>query len=288
MKNKDDQNLCLSEALAYGRSILSEAGISDAQTDAWQLLEHVCGCDRTYYFLHMEEELTIEQTARYKELIQKRAEHIPLQQITGIAYFMGLEFFVNEHVLIPRFDTEVLVEEVLKRIQGEAHILDMCAGSGCILLSLLHEKRTCTGTAADISQEALLVAKKNSERLGIEASFVQTDLFEHIEEKYDIIVSNPPYIPSDVISTLDVEVKEHEPILALDGMADGLYFYRRIIAQAAAFLKENGYLCFEIGYDQGKDVSALMQEAGFEQVIVIKDLSGLDRVVIGGKPCLTN
>ncbi len=278
----------LSSALIYGRKTLEEVNIVDAQVDAWELLEFTCGCDRTYYYLHMDEELSPEQEQLYRERIEKRASHVPVQHITGKAYFMGLEFFVNEHVLIPRFDTEVLVEEVLKRTKEGACILDMCTGSGCILLSVLYEKKDCIGVGADISERALAVAQKNADSLGISASFVHTDLFEHIAGKYDIIVSNPPYIRTDVIDTLEVEVKEHEPVLALDGMADGLYFYRKIVAQAPEFLRENGYLCFEIGYDQGEAVSVLMKDGGFEQVTVIKDLSGLDRVVIGGKPCLTN
>ncbi len=278
----------LSSALLYGRKTLENAQIADAQVDAWQLLEYVCGCDRSYYYLHMDEALSADQEEAYRNCIQRRAARIPLQHITGKAYFMGLEFLVNEYVLIPRFDTEVLVEEVLNHIKGGEHILDMCTGSGCILLSLLHERPDCTGVGADISEKALEVAKRNADKLNIPVNLIQTDLFEHIVQKYDIIVSNPPYIQTEVIATLEDEVKKHEPMLALDGMADGLYFYRKIIAQAMDFLKEKGILCFEIGYDQGEAVSALMREHGFEQVVVIKDLSGLDRVVLGGKPCLTN
>jgi len=278
----------LSSALLYGRKTLEEAGIADAQVDAWALLEEVCGCDRTYYYMHMDEEITEERETSYRSLIEKRANRIPLQHILGKAYFWGLEFFVNEHVLIPRFDTEVLVENVLKKIRGQEHILDMCTGSGCILLSLLHERPGCTGVGADISEKALEVAKKNANELGIAADFIQTDLFENITEKYDIIVSNPPYIPTRVIESLESEVKLHDPMLALDGMEDGLYFYRKIIGQAGAFLKAGGSLCFEIGHDQGEAVSVLMIEAGYENVVVIKDLSGLDRVVTGGKPCLTS
>lgn len=278
----------LSSALLYGRNTLEAAKIADAQIDAWALLEEVCGCDRTYYFMHMDEEMSSEKESEYKEKIQLRANRIPLQHITGKAYFWGLEFFVNEHVLIPRFDTEVLVETVLQKMKGNERILDMCTGSGCILLSLLSEKTGCTGVGADISTDALAVAKKNANNLQIQATFVETDLFEHITEKYDIIVSNPPYIPTKVIETLEAEVKLHDPMLALDGMEDGLYFYRKIIEQAGAFLNEGGSLCFEIGHDQGVAVSELMRAAGYEDVVVIKDLSGLDRVVTGGKPCLTN
>lgn len=278
----------LSEALVYGRKTLEEARIADAQVDSWQLLEYVCGCDRSYYYLHMDEALSGEQEQHYLRCIHKRASRIPLQHITGKAYFMGLEFEVNEQVLIPRFDTEVLVEEVLKRITGSMDILDMCTGSGCILLSILHEKGDCRGTGADISEQALNVAKKNAARLELDPVFIHTDLFEHIEEKYDIIVSNPPYIPTKVIETLEEEVKLYDPILALDGMEDGLYFYRKIVKHSVDFLKDGGFLCLEIGYDQGAEVTRLMEKQGYDQVTVIKDLSGLDRVVIGGKPCLTN
>lgn len=278
----------LSEAYAYGRKTLENAKIADAQVDSWQLLEYVCGCDKSYYYLHMEEPLTEEQEAQYKACIQKRASHIPLQHITGIAYFMGLEFTVNEHVLIPRFDTEVLVEEVLKRIKGQERILDMCTGSGCILLSLLHERPMCTGTGADISEKALEVARKNAAALDLNPTFIQTDLYEHICEKYDIIVSNPPYIKTCEIAALEEEVRLHDPMLALDGMADGLYFYREIVKRSHEFLTEGGFLCFEIGYDQGADVLTMMEAQGYENVTIVKDLAGLDRVVIGGKPCLTN
>lgn len=278
----------LSEALIYGRNILETVNIADAQVDSWQLLEFVCGCDRSYYYLHMDEEMSEEQTAQYQMCIKKRASHIPLQHITGKAYFMGLEFEVNENVLIPRFDTEVLVEEVLKRMNGSEKILDMCTGSGCILLSLLHERPDCKGTGADISEKALEVARRNASRLNLDSIFIQTDLYEHISEKYDIIVSNPPYIRTGVIETLEDEVRLHDPMLALDGMEDGLYFYRKIVEHSMEFLTDGGLLCFEIGYDQGQAVSEMMQARGYENVIVVKDLSGLDRVVIGGKPCLTN
>lgn len=278
----------LSSALLYGRKTLEEAGISDAQVDAWQLLEFTCGCDRTYYYLHMDEELMKEQESAYRACIHKRAQRVPLQHITGKAYFMGLEFQVNEHVLVPRFDTEVLVEEVLKHIKGGEHILDMCTGSGCILLSILHERPACTGVGADISENALKVARQNAELLKLSADFICTNLFEQIVQKYDIIVSNPPYIRTSVIATLEDEVKKHEPMLALDGLEDGLHFYRNIISKAADYLKDEGLLCFEIGHDQGLQVLELMQEAGYQKVRIIKDLSGLDRVVLGGKPCLTN
>lgn len=298
----------LSSMLRYGKKVLEEASISDASVDAMELLQFVCGIDRNYYYMHMDEEVSSEKQMEYEELIEKRASHIPLQQITGRAYFMGLEFFVNEHVLIPRFDTEILVEETLKcvdeyvkkNVQESAEddanestkrnikVLDMCTGSGCIILSIKDMKPEMEAAGVDISEEALAVAKKNAENLQLPVKFIQSDLFTHIQEKYAIIVSNPPYIPTAVIETLDAEVKDHEPMLALDGTADGLHFYRKISKQALEYLEDGGYLCFEIGHDQGPAVSEFMKELGYINVKVVKDLSGLDRVVLGGKPCLTN
>lgn len=273
----------LQAMLGYGKKKLTEAHIADAAVDAWELLEYVCGMNKNYFYMHPDEEVPDENVEKYQELLKRRAAHIPLQQLTGYAYFMGMKLSVNEHVLIPRFDTEVLVEQVLKLIRGNEHILDMCTGSGCILLSLLHERPSLTGVGADISEEALKVAGENADRLGIPAEFVQSDLFSHISEKYDIIVSNPPYIATEVIQVLEEEVRCHEPLLALDGMEDGLYFYRRIISGAWGYLKDGGHLCFEIGFDQGEAVSSMMRDAGYREVKVIRDLGGLDRVVIGGK-----
>ncbi len=278
----------LSSMLHYGKNVLEEALIADAAVDAMELLQFACGIDRSYYYMHMMEAVSPEVIETYDELLKKRCSHVPLQQITGCAYFMGLPFRVNEHVLIPRFDTEILVEEVLKRIKGKEKVLDMCTGSGCIILSIADAKPEIRGTGVDISEQALAVAEENAKRLKIPATFVHSDLFTHIHEKYDIIVSNPPYIPTDVIETLDMEVKDYEPMLALDGMADGLHFYRKITGQAMEYLEDGGYLCFEIGHDQGAAVSELMKDFGYINVKVVKDLCGLDRVVVGGKPCLTN
>ena len=188
---------------------------------------------------------------------------------------------MNEHVLIPRFDTEILVEEVMKELHDGFSILDMCTGSGCILLSLLKYSNNCSGVGVDISENALAVAKENQKRLGLDASFVQSDLFEQITGKYDIIVSNPPYIRSDVIPTLMEEVRLHEPVLALDGTEDGLFFYRKIVKESTDYLNGGGWLFFEIGYDQGEAVKKLMEENGFKNVKVVKDYAGLDRVVLG-------
>ena len=215
-------------------------------------------------------------------MLEKRSAHIPLQQIIGRQSFMGLDFYVDENVLIPRQDTELLVEEALKELHDGMRILDMCTGSGCILLSLLKYSNDCEGIGADISEEALKVVERNRVQLGLEnAAFIRSDLFEAVEGKFDLLVSNPPYICSDVIDTLMPEVREHEPRQALDGSADGLHFYRRILAECRAYLKPGGMLLFEIGYDQGEAVKRLMEENGFLEVEVKKDYGGLDRVVLG-------
>ena len=215
-------------------------------------------------------------------MLEKRSAHIPLQQIIGRQSFMGLDFYVDENVLIPRQDTELLVEEALQELHDGMRILDMCTGSGCILLSLLKYSNDCEGIGADISEEALKVAERTRVQLGLEnAAFIRSDLFEAVEGKFDLLVSNPPYICSDVIDTLMPEVREHEPRQALDGSADGLHFYRRILADCRAYLKPGGMLLFEIGYDQGEAVKRLMEENGFLEVEVKKDYGGLDRVVLG-------
>lgn len=278
----------LSGVLTCGKERLAGAGIADAAVDAWELMEYVWDMDKNYYYMHMDQPADEEKTEQYMGLIAKRASHIPLQHLTGYAHFMGLKLSVNEHVLIPRFDTEVLVEQVLKIMKGHERVLDMCTGSGCILLSILHERPNASGEGADISEKALAVARKNAGDLRIPAKFTESDLFAHISEKYDIIVSNPPYISTEVIALLDEEVKHHEPLTALDGLKDGLHFYRRIIAEASEYLEEGGHLCFEIGFDQGEAVSEMMRQQGYTEVRVIRDLCGLDRVVIGGKPCLIN
>ena len=218
-------------------------------------------------------------------LIRKRGEHIPLQQLTNEAYFYGMKFYVDENVLAPRPDTETLVEEVLKELptDRELEILDMCTGSGCILLSILANREKAIGTGVDLSEKALAVARRNGQDCQAKAQWICSDLFEKIQGQYDVVVSNPPYIRTDVIQGLMEEVRLYEPYMALDGHEDGLYFYRKIIAQAGAYLKPQGLLAFEIGYDQGEAVSSLMKEQGYRQVQVVKDLAGLDRVVTGRK-----
>lgn len=269
------------ELYRMGKDRLTEAKIPEAELDARLLLEEVCGTDRNDLLVHGDKEIPPEQCDRYVEYIQRRQKREPLQQITGYQEFMGLRFKVTPDVLIPRQDTEILVEEVMRYLHDGMHILDMCTGSGCILLSLLKYSNDCEGTGCDISEPALKVAEENAEMLSLNASFVQSNLFENISGKYEFIVSNPPYIPTGVIPTLMEEVRDHEPVSALDGREDGLYFYREIVEKAGEYLYPGGMLFFEIGYDQAEKVSSLMRQAGYQEVTVCKDLAGLDRVVYG-------
>ncbi|MDE7282124.1 MAG: peptide chain release factor N(5)-glutamine methyltransferase [Lachnospiraceae bacterium] len=278
----------------WGEEQLEGVGISEAKLDARLLLEHVCGTDRNTLLIHGDMEVSEKDYKCYVNYIAERKKHVPLQYITGVQEFMGLEFAVNEHVLIPRQDTEILVEEVMRHLHDGMRILDMCTGSGCILLSLLYYSNDCTGIGTDISQDALSVARENADKFqtlknGLNVEFIQSDLFEQLEKKaedcytgsFEIIVSNPPYIKSDVIETLMPEVKAYEPRLALDGKEDGLFFYRKIIERAGDYLTGGGELFFEIGYDQGPDVKRMMEDAGYVEVEVVKDFAGLDRVVHG-------
>lgn len=272
------------DCFEQGKLALEKAGIGEASLDARLLLEHICGTNRNDLLVHGDREVSAEYGEAYAKAIQRRAERIPLQHITGQQEFMGLTFRVNENVLIPRQDTEILVEEILPHLTSGVRILDMCTGSGCILISLLHYSLWAEGVGVDLSAKALEVARENAERLLSEErviSFVESDLFENVEGKYDIIVSNPPYIQTEVIKGLMPEVRDHEPMMALDGTEDGLYFYRRIVEESKNFLRKEGRLFFEIGYDQAEPVKNLMEAAGFIDVTVVKDFAGLDRVVHG-------
>lgn len=268
------------EALRQAVESLVAANVPDAQVDAWYLFEHVTGMSRSSYFLHMEDAMEEAQEEELAKLIKQRAERIPLQYITGSQEFMGYSFLVSPATLIPRQDTEVLVEEVSRSAEGKS-VLDLCTGTGCILLSLAKMCCLTRAVGTDISLEAVATAKNNASRLDVAAEFYCGDLFQAVPEgqTFDIIVSNPPYIPSAVIDTLMPEVREHEPMSALDGDIDGLKFYREIIKNANKYLTEQGQIYFEIGCEQGADVSALLAENGFQNIRVIKDLAGLDRVV---------
>lgn len=262
---------------------LAEAGIEDSKTDAWLLFEFVTGLKRTEYFLKMNEVMPKEQIDRLLQLAEERKKHIPLQHITGSQEFMGLEFIVTPDVLIPRYDTERLVEEVIKVSEGKS-VLDLCTGSGCIALSILKLGNPTGVTASDISDKALDVAKKNYNRLFGDFSettcnFLHSDMFKEIDSRFDIIVSNPPYIKPCDIKELMPEVRDFEPYSALDGGEDGLDFYRIIAKEAESHLNEGGMLFLEIGYDQGDDVTKLLEACGYHDISVIKDYAGLDRVV---------
>lgn len=273
--------MTLREAFALGKDLLKKANIEEYETDAWLLLEAAAKCTRNDLYLRGEETLTEEQEGLYKEYVEKRSERIPVQHILGVQCFCGLDFMVTPDVLCPRMDTEVLIEEALKHIRPGSRILDMCTGSGCIILTLLHFTKDCTGTAADLSKKALAVAMQNAEKLGEECTFIQSDLFENIKGRFDVIISNPPYIATKEIETLEPEVRIYEPMMALDGKEDGLFFYRKIVSESVDYLNPEGWLMFEIGYDQGEQVSEMMKSAGYCEVQVRKDLAGLDRVVIG-------
>ena len=348
------------DVLNYGKKILKNAGIVEADLDAWYLFEQSFGISRAQYFLCARENIVgstaqkiavqeqhgdllesgnalecaelwlKEKLSAYENALKKRAARIPLQQIIGQQEFMGLSFFVNEHVLIPRQDTETLVELVLQEQKDkDISILDMCTGSGCIAVSLKKLGGYAHVEGADISEEALKVAKRNSEEIlenndvnndavnsrteqiqnctnltnnqnkqdnseermvsevrrvsqtGV--TFRRSDMFSSFRgtEQFDVIVSNPPYIPSAVIEELEPEVRDHEPRGALDGTADGLYFYRILAEECAKHLTPGGHVYFEIGYDQGAAVKELLDIHGFKDTRVIQDLTGKDRVVCG-------
>ena len=315
---------------------LQKADISNSQQDSFYLLEYATGINRGKYYANQHQKMPKKEQEDYIALIHKRCERIPLQHLLGTTEFMGLPFKVNSHVLIPRQDTEILVETALKVIKTtwkkdcereELLILDMCTGSGCILISTLYYARKdfpkIRGVGVDISKEALKLAKDNAKKNGINVAemkstidfiyggnqesldnashdesqivFVESDLFSKLKDlkkdtkivkkgynkKYDIILSNPPYIPSKEIEDLEEEVKHHDPLLALDGGEDGLYFYGQITKECPKYLNKEGTLILECGWNQGEEVSRVMKDHGFTNVKVIKDLNGLDRVIVG-------
>ena len=267
------------ETVNLGEKVLSMADIAEAKTDAWLLLEMVCKIDRSFYYLHMEEEMPEEQMSEYQIALRKRAEHVPLQYIVGETEFMGLKFKVNSSVLIPRQDTETLVEEALKVVRPGMRVLDLCTGSGCVIVSILHNVSDVEGYAVDISKQALNVAKENARLNDVPVLFEHSDLFDHVTGTFDVIVSNPPYICTDEIAKLMPEVRDFEPMEALDGKEDGLYFYRVLALECSKHLNKGGCVYFEIGYDQAEAVSRILTIAGYREIEVIKDEPGLDRVV---------
>lgn len=266
------------------QNTLEAAGIADSQVDSWLLAEFVFGITRAKYYTNMQMTVDGKSAEKYNELVNQRAGHIPLQHLVGTQEFMGFTFKVNENVLIPRQDTELLVENVADCLgNGERTVLDMCTGSGCIAVSIDRLSKDSKVTAVDISEKALEVAQENNRFNNANVTFIQSDLFTNVTGRYDIIVSNPPYIRTDEIPKLMEEVKSHEPVMALDGMEDGLYFYKKICNEASDYLNDNGKIFFEIGYDQGDDVSEILRQNRFCNIEVLKDLSGNDRVVIARK-----
>ena len=270
------------ELVARGTERLLALAVPGAEYDARELFLAAGGESLASYAAGLADEVSEEVAARYESMLARRAAREPLQYIIGKCWFYGREFLARKGVLIPRFDTETLVEAALGHLKAGMRILDLCTGSGCILITLLLEgPEKLEGWGADLSADALACAEENARRLGAEAFFLQSDLFRQFDGKYDIITVNPPYIPSSDIEGLDAEVRDYEPRMALDGRADGLHFYRAICADAGRFLTEGGRLFAEIGAEQGAEVRALMERAGFQEVDVVRDLSGRDRVALG-------
>jgi len=307
--------LDLKSALKKGEAILKAVNNKSASNDARVILSNVLNCSKIFLIANYDYQLTEDEEAKFAELIELRAKGVPLQYITGKQEFMSLQFRVNSNVLIPRQETEILVETIIDYIKNkrgilkernavskkntnsgnkadsvsinrsdDISILEIGTGSGCIAVSLAYYIQDCFITATDISEDAIQTARLNASLNGVKEKidFVVSDLFENVgNKKFDAIVSNPPYIAKKDIESLDVEVKKYEPIIALDGGIDGLDFYRAIIQKAPDYLKEDGILVFEIGYNQARDVACLM-ERDFSNIRIIKDLDKNDRVVIGG------
>lgn len=281
--------LTLGEALRQGKARLKQAGKPDYAFDAELLLEKAAGLRRTAFFLRRDEVLAPAVWAAYDALLAEREANRPTQYILGEWEFMGLPFAVGEGVLIPRADTETLVETVLEvqKKAGFETLLDIGTGSGCIPVSLGHYGAFSALLAVDKSPQALAYAAENAAKNGVEISFYESDLFSAVPDTWrgrlGAIVSNPPYIPAAEIPALMAEVRDFEPHSALDGGADGLVFYRKIAAEAKAWLRDGGRLFFEIGYDQGAALLALMEAEGYTEITLRQDLAGRDRVVFGRK-----
>lgn len=282
------QNKTVRELLSLGNETLKKVGIDTYILDTNLLLGKVLEKDKIWLITNNYKEVKEKDEKIFLDLLEKRKLKMPMQYILKTCEFMGLDFYVEEGVLVPRGDTEIIVEEVLKNIEEDEKfkVCDLCCGSGAIGLSLASYRKNITVDLVDIDDIPRKVTGENIKRLGLvdRCNFIKSDLLSEViksGKKYDILVSNPPYIKTEVISTLMEDVKNYEPHLALDGGEDGLIFYRRIVTESLYVLKENGILSFEIGHDQGEDVKNLMIEKGYQNVKVIKDLAGLDRCVIG-------
>ena len=276
----DKVEYSLKGLLTDGAKMLTQAGIDEAELDARYILEYITGLNSAQYFIHSEDIIEKNKAEEFFRLIERRSKRIPLSYVIGTRDFFGLTFKVDENVLIPEQETELLVEEVIKHSEGKS-VLDMCTGSGCIAISIALFGKPSKVAASDISEKALKVARENAKSLKAgEISFIQGDMFENVTDKFDIIVSNPPYIETKVIDELMPEVRDYIPRLALDGDIDGLKFYRIISKEAVKKLNKNGRIFYEIGYNQSRAVASILLENGFTDVKIMKDYSGLDRIVM--------
>lgn len=276
----DKVEYSLKGLLADGAKMLAQAGIDEAELDARYILEYITDLNSAQYFIHSEDIIEKDKAEEFFRLIERRSKRIPLSYVIGTRDFFGLTFKVDENVLIPEQETELLVEEVIKHSEGKS-VLDMCTGSGCIAISIALFGKPSKVAASDISEKALEVARENAKSLKAgEISFIQGDMFENVTDKFDIIVSNPPYIETREIDELMPEVRDYIPRLALDGDIDGLKFYRIISKEAVKKLNKNGRIFYEIGYNQSRAVASILLENGFTDVKIMKDYSGLDRIVM--------
>ena len=276
----DKVEYSLKGLLTDGTKMLTQAGIDEAELDARYILEYITGLNSAQYFIHSEDIIEKNKAEEFFRLIERRSKRIPLSYVIGTRDFFGLTFKVDENVLIPEQETELLVEEVIKYSEGKS-VLDMCTGSGCIAISIALFGKPSKVAASDISEKALEVARENAKSLKAgEISFIQGDMFENVTDKFDIIVSNPPYIETGEIDELMPEVRDYIPRLALDGDIDGLKFYRIISKEAVKKLNKNGRIFYEIGYNQSRAVASILLENGFTDVKIMKDYSGLDRLVM--------
>ncbi len=283
-----NQNKSVEELLLYGKQYLKQCNI-ETSIDAQVILMYVLNFSKIDLFLKNKVIVTTDEQNKYIELLKKRGKGVPTQYIVGKQEFMSLDFLVNEETLIPRADTEILVETILNVDKNIKYILDIGTGTGCIPISLLHYSKDMKALAIDINLRALELAEHNACINNVEdrITFIQSDLFSNLPDKFinkfDAIVSNPPYIPTEDIESLMKEVKDYEPYIALNGGIDGLDFYRKITIQSQKYLKSGGFIFYEIGYNQAKDVSCILENSGFTNIHIIKDLSGLDRVIMANK-----
>lgn len=276
------------EAMKWAQEVFTESGRPDAAIDAKLLMLYVLKWSETKLLLERQSVMTKEALEAYKACVATRQTGVPLQHITGVQEFMGLEFKVNEHVLIPRQDTETLIEKLLEKLKGKSPLkgIDIGTGTGCIGISLAHYLSQLEMTLMDISEEALKVAAYNIKAHGLENRIqtIESNLFEGYKGgQVDFIVSNPPYIAKEDMDALMIEVRDHEPHLALTDYGDGLYFYREISKRAKTFLKSDGVLAYEIGYNQGDAVKTILSTEGYREIELFQDLAGNDRVVIAKK-----